>query len=55
MLEEDARSSSLLDGGIAHVAGRMLERPRFEDFGPYRIRQVLGARYSRALELFRVG
>lgn len=46
MLEEDARGTSLLDRDVAQVAGQMLrEAPaslRSQDFGPYRIREVLG-------------
>ena len=47
MLEEDARHASLLDRGIAEVAGRVLEHPaeaplRTDAFGPYRLTRLLG-------------
>ncbi|HYT99637.1 MAG TPA: serine/threonine-protein kinase [Gemmatimonadales bacterium] len=47
LLEEDARGDSLLDRNVAHVAGQVLEQgipPALldQDFGPYRMKQVLG-------------
>src|SRR5579863_3318304 len=47
LLEEDARGTSLLDGGIAHVANQILSSqpdapPPFKEFGPYRIVRALG-------------
>src|SRR3989442_4840873 len=46
LLEEDARGSSLLDHGVAQVAGQMLGQaaapPLPREFGPYRMREVLG-------------
>jgi hypothetical protein len=47
LLEEDARSSSLLDRGVAQVAGQMLGQMAVpsrlsQEFGPYRIRELLG-------------
>src|SRR5690349_5252793 len=47
LLEEDARGSSLLDRDVAQVADQMLSAAAapplpFQDFGPYRIREVLG-------------
>lgn len=45
MLEEDARADSLLDGGVAEVAGDMLGRGESfssREFGPYRLKKVLG-------------
>src|ERR1700721_757305 len=47
LLEEDARGTSLLDGGIAHVANQILSGqpdapPPFKEFGPYRIVRALG-------------
>ncbi len=47
LLEEDARGSSLLDGDVAQVSGRMFGQAvaralPLQEFGPYRIRKVLG-------------
>src|SRR5712692_6081319 len=47
LLEEDARGSSLLDRDVAQVAGQILGQAAapslpFQEFGPYRIREVLG-------------
>jgi serine/threonine protein kinase len=47
LLEEDARGSSMLDGGVAEVAHQMLSEPAaeslpFKEFGPYRILRALG-------------
>src|SRR5579864_4693897 len=46
MIEEDLRSSSLLDHNVEQVADRILGRTEaalpVEGFGPYRIREVLG-------------
>src|SRR6266704_2435498 len=47
LLEEDARGDSLLDRDVAHVAGQVLEQripPALldQDFGPYRMKRVLG-------------
>src|SRR5580704_12396249 len=47
LLEEDARGSSLLDGGVAEVAHQVLGAPAaaFEpskEFGPYRIVRTIG-------------
>jgi serine/threonine protein kinase/tetratricopeptide (TPR) repeat protein len=47
LLEEDARGTSLLDGGIANVANQILSdqpdaSPPFKEFGPYRIVRALG-------------
>ncbi len=47
LLEEDARGTSLLDGGIGHVANQILNGqpdapPPFKEFGPYRIVRALG-------------
>src|SRR5580765_667514 len=47
MLAEDARGDSLLDGGVAHVAHRLLDGARLsadqlEGFGAYRLRHVIG-------------
>ena len=47
MLEEDDRGSSLLDCDVAQLASRMLGQAAvipmpFQEFGPYRIRRVLG-------------
>src|SRR5712692_11512692 len=47
LVEEDARGASLLDRNVAQIADQML-RPAaapsvsFQDFGPYRIKGVLG-------------
>jgi serine/threonine protein kinase len=43
LLDEDARGS-LLDQGVAHLAGGGMAGPAppLEEFGPYRIREVLG-------------
>ncbi len=47
LLEEDARGTSLLDHGIAHVAHQVLDKEvpdslPFKEFGPYRIKETLG-------------
>jgi serine/threonine protein kinase/tetratricopeptide (TPR) repeat protein len=47
LLEEDARSSSMLDGGVAEVAQKILGAPAaasqpFKEFGPYRIVRAIG-------------
>ena len=47
MLEEDNRGASMLDTGVAHVASHLVGTaapavPAIPDFGPYRIREVLG-------------
>src|SRR5260370_35730437 len=43
MLEEDDRASSILDGGIAQVADRMLDQTiQPKEFGRYRIKELLG-------------
>ncbi|MEW5977642.1 MAG: tetratricopeptide repeat protein [Acidobacteriota bacterium] len=47
MLEEDARGASLLDRDVAQVACQILDPPNpthlpFEEFGPYRVRGLLG-------------
>jgi eukaryotic-like serine/threonine-protein kinase len=47
LLEEDARSSSLLDRDVAHVADQILndkspQPTSFQEFGHYKIRHVLG-------------
>jgi hypothetical protein len=46
LLQEDARSASVLDrdlGGIAHqVLDAPLRSPPLDEFGPYRIKGVLG-------------
>ncbi len=46
MLEEDARGSSLLDRDVAHVVSEVLIEPvssfPFKEFGPYRIKSLLG-------------
>lgn len=47
LLAEDARGASLLDRGLSHVAHHMLDEAvppglAFKEFGPYRIREVLG-------------
>ena len=47
LLDEDARSTPLLDGGVARVADQVLEessppRPPVQELGPYRIKEVLG-------------
>jgi eukaryotic-like serine/threonine-protein kinase len=47
LLEEDARSASLLDRDVAHVANDMLGEagpvsPESDEFGPYRILRELG-------------
>ncbi|MBZ5536711.1 MAG: protein kinase [Acidobacteriia bacterium] len=45
LLEEDARGSSLLDRDVARVASEMLSPAALlasQDFGPYRLREVLG-------------
>jgi eukaryotic-like serine/threonine-protein kinase len=47
MLEEDARSASLLDHDLAHVAKRIVDDPSgsslpLETFGPYRVTGILG-------------
>src|SRR5262245_48671047 len=47
MLEEDARSASLLDRDLAHVAKRIVDDPLgsplpLETFGPYRVTGILG-------------
>jgi serine/threonine-protein kinase len=46
LLEEDARGGSLLDRGLAQVAGDVLNhpdrRPPVETFGPYRVKRFLG-------------
>src|SRR5258705_2308363 len=48
LLDEDARGDSLLDRDAAHVAAQVLDEaipPALLDqnFGPYRLREVLGA------------
>ncbi|MFZ3214724.1 MAG: tetratricopeptide repeat protein [Candidatus Acidiferrales bacterium] len=48
LLQEDANGGSLLDRGVAHVAQQVLGdaadgTPPFKEFGPYRIKQSLGA------------
>jgi len=47
LLEEDARSHSMLDRDLAHVAEQVLGQdtapaPRFQQIGPYRILRVIG-------------
>jgi eukaryotic-like serine/threonine-protein kinase len=47
LLEEDARGSSMLDGGVAEVAHQILAAPAavsqpFKEFGPYRIVRAIG-------------
>ncbi len=46
MLAEDARQDSLLDGDVANVAHQVLggrdARAEFREFGPYRLKHVLG-------------
>src|SRR5437868_8554588 len=47
LLEEDARGASLLDDGLADVAGRVLDDGGvlllpLHDFGPYHVTSVLG-------------
>jgi eukaryotic-like serine/threonine-protein kinase len=46
LLEEDARSASLLDGDISHFAVQLLDGSRtsipFPEFGPYKIKGILG-------------
>jgi len=45
MLEEDARGSSLLDRGVAHVAHQIVDPaviPSLNDIGPYRVTRILG-------------
>jgi len=47
LVEEDTRASSLLDRDLAHVAHQVLDEDvpaslPFKEFGPYRIKQVLG-------------
>src|SRR6266567_5693989 len=47
MIDEDARASPLLDRDVAQIAGQMLAEAdasplSFQDFGPYKIRDVLG-------------
>ena len=47
LIEEDALESSLLDRGVANVAGQMFAAAAapvlsMQDFGPYRIKEVLG-------------
>ena len=47
MLEEDVRGGSLLDRDVAQLAGQMLGEPGstlppLQQFGPYRLRSVLG-------------
>ena len=47
LLEEDARSASLLDRDLAHVAHDVLDEVApasfpFKEFGPYRIKEPLG-------------
>src|ERR1019366_7504372 len=47
LLEEDARSSSLLDRDVAHVANQILndqaaQPSAFREFGNYKIKHVLG-------------
>jgi serine/threonine-protein kinase len=46
MLEEDARSTSLLDRDVAHVAHQVLDEAGpslpFKEFGPYCVKQLLG-------------
>src|SRR5450755_1822286 len=47
ILEEDARSSSLLDRDVAHVADQILndkspQPASFQEFGHYKIKHVLG-------------
>ena len=47
LLQEDAKGSSLLDGDVAQVADNILDnaastRIPFKDFGPYKIRHILG-------------
>src|SRR5579864_9444111 len=47
LLEEDARSSSLLDSDVAHVAHQILndnspQPAAFQEFGHYKIKHVLG-------------
>ena len=47
LLEEDARGTSLLDGGIAEVAHQILNEPAsasqpFKEFGPYRVLRAIG-------------
>lgn len=47
LLDEDARSTPLLDRGVAHLAHQVLEEPHprlpaFQELGPYRIKEALG-------------
>src|SRR5208282_409960 len=47
LLEEDARGSSILDGGVAEVAHQIFGEPAaaplpFKEIGPYRIVRALG-------------
>ncbi|HUJ50520.1 MAG TPA: hypothetical protein VLW25_09985, partial [Bryobacteraceae bacterium] len=46
MVAEDARADSLLDSGVAEIAGDMLgargESFASREFGPYRLKKVLG-------------
>src|ERR1700723_2684126 len=47
LLAEDSQGSSLLDRNVAHVAGQVFDESSapsfsFKEFGPYRIKQMLG-------------
>lgn len=42
MLKADGRGASLLDGGLTDVAYRMVGSSLFRDFGPYRLKRILG-------------
>jgi len=46
LLEEDARSTSVLDRELAGIAHQVVDAPLafvpFEEFGPYRVKSVLG-------------
>ena len=47
LLTEDSQGSSLLDRDVAHIAGQVFDESRapslsFKEFGPYRIKQMLG-------------
>ncbi len=45
MLEEDSRGGFILDGDVSHLAARMLGtplNPPFREFGPYRVKRLLG-------------
>ena len=45
MLEEDSRGGFILDGDVSQLAARMLRAPLrapFQEFGPYRIKRLLG-------------